>query len=432
MKKVALINFLILIAFASNGQTLDLESCLKMADTANLTIRNARIDIAMNKKQIDVYEAARLPKLNYVADYKYNAVIPGQVVPGMLAGGPPGTFTTVQFGVPWVLSNTMQLNQVVYNPQVNYGISALKINQEVVELQAGLTTQNIKYQVSQTYFNLQAVKKQIQFAQENLMNLDKLIHNMQALVDQKMVVSTEVDKLNITKLTLKNQEQTLIATKEKIENLLKILIGKDISDKIDVTVDATVEKSILVDANTNNQIELQLIDAQKRLNLAEKNGIYMAYLPSLAFYAAYNYSYNIRPESNYGKGINGAFLGLKLEWTLFDGFEKYNKSKVNKLNSEKINQQMELTKQQLDMSVENAKKQVEIQKNSLAISQEQLKLALTVNQQLKTSFEQGVISSNDLIKNETDLYQAQTNIVVAYLQLRQAELDLLKATGNIK
>ena len=76
--------------------------------------------------------------------------------------------------------------------------------------------------------------------------------------------------------------------------------------------------------------------------------------------------------------------------------------------------------------------EVEIQKTSLSISQEQLKLAQTINNQIKASFELGVVSSNDLVKNETDLYQAQTNIVVAYLQLRQAELDLLKATGNIK
>jgi outer membrane protein TolC len=432
MKSSIIISFLILLSFSVEAQTLDLESCLKMADTANLTIVNSRLDIEMNKKQIKSYEAARLPKVALAADYKYNAVIPGQLLPAEIVGGKPGTFATVQFGVPYVLSNTVQLNQVVYNPQVNYGITALKINQEVIELQANLTAQNIKYQVVQTFFNLQATKKQLEFIKENLTNLEKLIKNMQALVDQKMVIPTEVDKLNITRLNLANQQQTLVATQEKIENFLKILIGKDISEKIDVKVDSSVENSIVTDMKENNLIELQLIEAQKRLNIAEKSGIYMAYLPSLAFYAAYNYSYNIRPETDFGKGINGAFLGLKLDWTLFDGFEKHYKSKVNKITADKLNNQMESTRLQLEMNIENAKKQVEIQKTSLSISQEQLKLAQTINNQIKASFEQGVVSSNDLVKNETDLYQAQTNIVVAYLQLRQAELDLLKATGNIK
>lgn len=432
MKSSIIISFLILLSFSVEAQTLDLESCLKMADTANLTIVNARLDVEINKKQIKSYEAAKLPKVVYAGDYKYNAVIPGQLLPAAIVGGTPGTFAVVQFGVPYVLSNTVQLNQVVYNPQVNYGVTALKINQEVIELQANLTAQNVKYQVMQTFFNLQATKKQLDFIKENIINLDKLIKNMQALVDQKMVIPTEVDKLNITRLNLVNQQQTLIANQDKIENFLKILIGKDITEKIDVKVDSSVEKSIITDMKEKNLIELQLIEAQKRLNIAEKSGIYMAYLPSLAFYAAYNYSYNMRPETDFGKGINGAFLGLKLDWTLFDGFEKYYKSKVNKITADKLNNQMESTRLQLEMNIENAKKQVEIQKTSLSISQEQLKLAQTINNQIKASFELGVVSSNDLVKNETDLYQAQTNIVVAYLQLRQAELDLLKATGNIK
>jgi hypothetical protein len=52
MKSSIIISFLILLSFSVEAQTLDLESCLKMADTANLTIVNARLDIEMNKKQI--------------------------------------------------------------------------------------------------------------------------------------------------------------------------------------------------------------------------------------------------------------------------------------------------------------------------------------------------------------------------------------------
>jgi outer membrane protein TolC len=68
----------------------------------------------------------------------------------------------------------------------------------------------------------------------------------------------------------------------------------------------------------------------------------------------------------------------------------------------------------------------------LQISQDQLVLAEKIQKQAKFSFEQGVISSNDLLKSENDLYQAQTNVVVAFVQLRQAELEVLKLTGNIK
>jgi outer membrane protein TolC len=403
-----------------------------MADTANVIIRNARVDVAMSASQIDAYKSALLPKIFYAGDYRYNAIIPGQLIPGQIAGGAPGTYVAVQFGVPVNISNTVQLNQVLYNPQLNAALKTLKINQEVSEIQAGLTEQNVKYQLIQTYYNLQAIHKQLSFVQENSLNMDKMIANMKAMVEQKMVIATELDKLNITRLTLKNQEQNLVSTKEKTENYLKLMIGKSINDKVEFQQEGAVQRSILNEIKSVNAREIQLLQAQQRLNLIERKGTKMAYLPVLSMYGTYLYSYNYRPENKFGKGIDGALVGLKLDWTLFDGFEKHHKLKVNMYQRAKMEDQLDYSKKQLDVNIINAQKQVEIQTQSLQISQDQLVLAEKIQKQAKFSFEQGVISSNDLLKSENDLYQAQTNVVVAFVQLRQAELEVLKLTGNIK
>jgi len=431
MKKQLLAGILLIGVTSARSQTIDLETCLKMADTANLTIRAARLDASSNAAQVQANLSTLLPKIAFNADYRYNAIIPGQVVPGVFAGGPPGSFTTVQFGVPWNLSNTVQLSQILYNPQVNYGVTALKIGQEVSEIQAGITTQNIKYQVIQSYFNIQALWKQLSFVRVNIQNLEKTISNLNKLYEQKMILGTEVDKLKITLLSLKNQAQTLESNQEKTLNFLKILIGKDLKFELQLPKDNVVEKSINTTESSPNLLELKLIETQQRLNSAEKSGIQLSYLPSFSFYTAYNYNYNMRPASNFKTGIEGMFMGIKVDWMLFDGFEKHHKLKVNRIQHEKLNGQFKNASQQIALAIENNKKQIEIQFNSLKTTQEQLLLAEKVNKQAKISFEQGVLSSNDLLKSETDLYQAQTNVIMAYVQLRQAELDLLKTTGKI-
>ncbi len=431
MKKRLFLSFLLIGVTSAQSQTLDLETCLKMADTANLTIRASRLDASSNAEQVQANLSALLPKVSFNADYRYNAIIPGQVVPSGFTGGPPGSFTTVQFGVPWNLSNTVQLSQILYNPQVNYGVTALKIGQEVSEIQAGITTQNIKYQVIQTYFNIQALWKQLSFVRVNILNMEKTISNLTKLYEQKMIVGTEVDKLKITLLSLKNQEQSLLSNQEKSVNYLKILIGKNINYDLQLPKDNVVEKSINTTDKPSNLLELKLIESQQQLNTAEKSGIKLSYLPSFSFYTAYNYSYNMRPASNFGTGIEGMFMGIKVDWMLFDGLEKHHKLKVNRIQQEKLASQRKNTAQQIELAIENNKKQIEIQFNSLKTTQEQLLLAEKINKQAKISFEQGVISSNDLLKSETDLYQAQTNVIMAYVQLRQAELDLLKTTGKI-
>ena len=422
----------ILSVSAIQAQTLNLETCFKMADSANITLRNSRLDIEINQKQKNAYLASRYPKITATGDYKYNAIIPGQVVPGAFFGGAPGTYTTVQFGVPYNLSNTVQLTQILYNPLVNYGLSALDINQKIVEIQNQLTTQEVRQQVASTFFNLQAVGRQILFVEGNIKNMDKLIANLEKTYEQGLVIGTDVDKLKISRLSLLNNQQSLNATKFQLESLLRILIGLKNDAPISLLSDEMIEKSILIDKATISRPELLLIQSQQEMNIEERKGTSMSYLPNLSFYGSYNYTYNMKPADDFRKGINSAFIGLRLDWTLFDGFEKYNKQKMNLMNKDKLNNQLDLTTQQLNLQTENAKNQIEIQTSSLNIAKEQLVLATRVYDQSTAQYNLGTISTNELIQADNGLQQAQTNVVAAYIQLRQAELTFLRSIGNIK
>jgi outer membrane protein len=434
LKRLSFISLISLLSidFGWNAQELTLEMCLKMADTANLTLRNAQLDILINDKQRDAYLATRLPQVTFVADYKYNAIIPGQVVPGEFFGGPPGTFSTVQFGVPYTLGNTLQLSQILFNSQVNYGLAALKINAKIVEIQKDITHQEVKQQVANTYFNLHALNKQLDYIKGNLVNMDQLIKNMQAMVDQELMVSTEVDKLQINKLTLVNSKATIEASVEQLSTLLKILIGMPSERSIALAPDEMVQKSLLTDLGAVVYPELKLIEAQQEMNKEERKGLLMGYLPNLVLYGSYNYNYNTKPEDDFRTGIEGAAVGLRLDWTLFDGLEKAHKQKQNKFNKEKLANQYELAEQQLSMKATAAKKQIDVQVSSLDIAKEQLKLAQRVYDQTKLKFEQGVVSSNDMLTADNALQQAQSNVVATYVQLRQAELEYLKTIGNLK
>lgn len=432
MNRIYLLLAFLIIGYIGNAQVLNLEKCLSMADTANISIRNSRIAIESNKKQYNQYMAARFPQLTFTGDYRYNAKIQGQVVPGEFFGGAPGTFGTVQFGVPFVLGNTLQLNQVLYNPQVNYGLNSLKINQSVVEIQDQITTQNVHFEVSQTYYTLQGVLKQIEFVDSNLLSIEELIKNQEAFAREGMIVQTEVDKLKINRLNLLNSKETLNSARFQLESYMKVLVGMSADSKINIEKDPTVMQTILVNSEEKNILELKLIEAQQKLAAEEKNGNAMSYLPSLSFYGIYNYNYNIKTDPNYQKGIDGAFIGLRLDWTLFDGLEKHYKNKVIKLKQETLKNQYELTSQQLDLNIANSKNQIQIQVNMLNIAKEQLLLATNVYEQTESKYRQGTISSNDLILAETDLQDAQTSLIKAYLELRKAELNYLKALGQIK
>jgi hypothetical protein len=65
LKSKMLLLVFIIVGIQSFGQQLDLETCLKMADTANLALKNSRLDITSNQSQISAYKASLLPKIMY-------------------------------------------------------------------------------------------------------------------------------------------------------------------------------------------------------------------------------------------------------------------------------------------------------------------------------------------------------------------------------
>ena len=414
------------------AQKYDLASCLRMADSANTQIRSAQLNMAINESQRSAYLSSRLPSLNFAGDYKYNAIIPGQVVPAQFFGGPAGSFAEVKFGVPYVLSNTVQLNQILFNSQLNYGLAALRINSEIVKIQRDMTIQDVKYQVANTFFILQGLYQQLSFIAGNITYADQILKNMDLMVAQGMLVQTEADKIRINRLNLENTAANLQATKSQLEELLKILIGVDPKTAIALQDDQMVQQSLLVDKNAANLFAVQLLEQQKLMTQEEAKGIKMGYLPNVNLYGIYQYNYNMNPETDFRTGIDGAFVGLRVDWNLFDGFDKHHKAAVNALKQEQLEMQTALVQQQLQLQIDQNKRLIDVKVNSLELAKEQLKLAEAVHQHANLKFTEGLIGTNDLLQAQTGLEQAQTNVVAAYVALRQAELEYLKSNGNIK
>ena len=414
------------------GQEYDLNALYQMADTANLSIVNTRLDIAANREQKNIFLSSRLPQVSAIADYRYNAIIPGQIVPADFFGGPPGTFAEVKFGVPYTLSNTVQLTQFIFNPQLNYGLNALAINAQIVEIQEKIAFQEVHYQVSNTFFALQAVNQQLAYLQKNEKNMDELIRNMELMQQQGLIIPTEVDKLKINRNSITNGIIKLENTRLQLNQLLSILVGFPEGKTLSIASDEIISNPSITEQTNALRPELELIQLQKQMNIEERKGTYMAYLPTLSFYGAYNYNYNMKPEDDFRTGIPSAFLGLRLDWTLFDGFEKKNKLKVNAYNKEKIQNQEQLATQQLNLATANAKRDAELQTANLEMNKEQLKLSERVYDAAKAQFKAGTISTNELLQADNGLQQAQSSLVGAYLSLRQAELSYLKSISQLK
>jgi outer membrane protein TolC len=315
---------------------------------------------------------------------------------------------------------------------VNYGLAALRINSDIVKIKRDMTIQEVKYQLANTYFILQGVEQQLRFLDSNATHVKRMLKNMDLLVSQGMLVQTEADKVRLNLLNIENNDANLKATKTQLEELLKIMIGVDPKTSIAFTDDQMVQQTLLIDPAQANLFTLQLLEQQQKMAVEEAKGIKMGYLPNLNLYGIYQYNVNINPETDFRTGINGAFVGVRMDWTLFDGLDKYHRSAVNALKQEQIQAQQDLARLQLQQQSEQNKRNISVKAAALEVAKEQLTLAESILKNAALKYKEGLISVNDFLMAETGLEQAQAGVVAAYVSLRQAELEYLKTNGNIK
>jgi outer membrane protein TolC len=413
------------------AQTMTLEQCIEKAKTNNLTLANASIDAELTQKKRDEVAAGRLPQLSLSGDYKYNAIIPGQVIPAAIFGGPQGTYTTVKFGVPWNLGTTATATQILFNPQISYGLKVAALVKDISTLQYKQAEQDVVYQLSSTYYAVQAIDQNINFIDNNIVSIGKLAEKVSAMKENGMAKQTDVDKLTIQRLSLATQKLNIEATRAQLINVLKLLMGVPNTENIDIAKDINTSANLSSTEKTT-RVEMELLESQKLLTSAEKNSIKLAYLPTLVAYAAYNSTFQARTGSDaFSKTIPGAFIGVKLEWTLFDGLAKVHRMKQNTLTAKKNDNNATLLQQNIDNEIANALLTFDAASSALSSAMKQQELAQKVYDQTETSFKEGVVSSTEVIQSQTSLQEAQNMVSAAYLAIRNAELAVLKANGTL-
>nr|WP_293842338.1 TolC family protein [uncultured Arsenicibacter sp.] len=425
---------LLVTAMPVSGQSISLEQLLERAMQQNSQVQIARLDETKVGSQIDEVRANARPHVAVAGDYKRYIKIPGQLVPASFFGGPEGTYATLAFGLPYNMSTTLQASQALYNPSIGLGLKAAKLSQQVATLQTVKTKEDIAYQVSATYYNLQTVNQQLGFLKSNHTSLAKMIRITDLLYQQKLAKGTDVDRLRINMTGLETQMASLNAGKEQLINLLKLLTGMPQSDPLDIetTIQQNAAQPLNTEDATLNRTEIQLLQRQRELNDLSYKSTKAGNLPTVAAYGVANSTFFGKGGSDgVFKNVPGYWFGLQVNWSLYDGSARNARMRQNRIDSDKLNEQEKLLKESITMDVLNARAKLLVEQQNLRAVRDQVALAEKVYQQAQLQFKEGTISLTDVIQAENSVSESQNNYLTTFVKLRTAELDWKKATGTL-
>ncbi len=408
-----------------------LQQCIDTAQIYNKNLKMSKNNIYIGEQRHKESVAGLIPKVNLNADYKYYTNLPYQLMPASVFGGPAGTFKEAQFGVPHNMSATLQFSMPLYNSQIYGAMKTTKIASELSDLQYKKSEEQMFYEISNLYYNVQILQKQLVFIDSNLINTKRLLNNTKLLKEQLMVKGTDVSKVQLQVSQLMTQKEVLNSKIEQVMNALKFSMGVSISQEIEI--EQNIEYKNNKEFASLQTVDIHIAEKQNKLLNSELSSLKNSRLPSLSLYGTYGqtgFGYAVKPN-DFLKFFPVGFVGVQFSYPIFNGTVTQRKinQKITEVNNSKL--QLSLVQEQNNMLINNAKRMKITAQQTIDNTLEQIKLSESVYLQTMIQQKEGTANLTDVLMADNVLREAQQNNLSAIIEYLKANLELKKLTGNL-
>ncbi|MEM8523981.1 MAG: TolC family protein [Bacteroidota bacterium] len=436
--------FIALFCFAFYGiqaqQAFSLDEAVQYALQNSNQIRLAQLDAIDAEAQIQEVRTAGIPKISGKIDYLYNAIILQQLVPAEFAGGNPGEFVALAFGVNNNLTGSVNLNTVLFDPTVFIGIKAARVYRELVKEQSGQTEFELKYNVKKAYLAALIAEKNKEILLDNISSVEKTLKETSAIYEEGFAEKLDVDRIQLSLQNLQTQVENVNQLIRLSYNVLKFQMGYpmdgeiSLRDNIDLLVGNTLvddTKLLDMDFDIANRPEYNVIKAGEALNVKNIEATKASNYPSLYGFATYQRSLqgNNFFDKEQRTWLEGAFAGLTLNVPIFNGFTTKYQIQQAEVDLQKTQLQLNDFNRAATLEYQNAMVSYSNAKRTVRFNQRNLDLAEKIYNTTQIKYREGVGSSLEVTQAENDLYMAQGSYVTSLYDLLVAKTDLEKALG---
>jgi OMF family outer membrane factor len=419
------------IGLFAQENTWSLDQCIDSALVYNKNLQINRNSISIAEEKNRETKANLIPKVMLNADYKYFTNLPYQLLPLSVFGGPDGQFKEAQFGVPHNINANLQLSMPLYNSQIFGGIKMTETAIELQELQQQKSEEQIVFEITNIYYNLQLIQKQKEFLDSNKTNAEKLLSTMKLLQEQLLAKGTDVSKVELQLAQLETQIATVNSKREQLLAALKFAMG--LSDLTPIQIDSDIQAHQVNEYTARPYLDSQLSETKNKLVQNELTMLKNSRLPTLALFGTYGYTgygYDRKPN-NFLNFYPIGFAGIQLNYTLFNGTVTQRKIKQKNLDLDNSRLQMELVNDKNNLEVKNAKLQRSAASNSMETTQKQMLWAKSIYDQTLFQQKNGTANLTDVLLADNALREAQQNYLSSTIDYLKADLELKKATNNL-
>lgn len=384
------------------------------------------------KEQLSNY----LPQVNLSSTLDYNIELQKTVIPeGTFGPGTPRQI--VAFGQKYNASLAGQVDQQIFNMSLLSGLQANKPNNELAGLSEEENKQEIIYNISNAYFQIITIKKQLDLLYANKERFEKIMRVTGLQSEMGVAKKVDVKQVQVNLNNVTTQITNLENNLSLAENQLKNNMGLPVSAQLEIQdFDSWTEKAEVKFQSQlfNYQTTYSFLKQEKQLELLAinkrrlRNGVF----PVLSAYAQYGYlGFGSTLENVYNPLLDFSKVGLKLSWSVFTGLKRDAQYRQASLDYDIARINLSFNEQLAGLQFQNAKLKLSNANSTISLNRENMELAREVFDNTTLQYNEGVASLAELLNAELSFREAQNNYINALVEFYRADLDVQKNNNTL-
>ncbi|WP_348661110.1 TolC family protein [Croceibacter atlanticus] len=444
---VMLLLFVSSVAFsqeAPKSYSFSLEEAVNYALDSSYTAINARRDVAKALKQKWETTADGLPQINGSVDYQNQLKQPVTFIPAEFSGGEPGTFTPVTFGAKQSANLTATLSQVIFDGSYLVALKASTAFLEFSENANEKTRLEVRKGVINAYGGVLLTEESVSIVEKNIDAITDNLSETQALYEEGFAEEEDAEQLQITKLQLENQLSNTKRQADIAKQMFNLALGipvnapvvfKDVLEQLtleNVSLEIS-EQELAVEENVDYKIADNLTK-QRELELKlEKSKA----LPSVNAFV--NYGTQTQDDDfvffdSDTRWFQSSIFGVSINVPIFSSLKRSARTQRAAIALDQAQTDLEQTIQQIQLDTDTARSDYQFAIESYQTAQKNLELAERIENKNQIKFREGISTSFDLRQAQTQLYNAQQELLQSMVNVitTKAELETVLNTPQLR
>lgn len=415
-----------------------LKECIESGLTNRANIKSAKSEVFLaNLKSIES-NSKYLPQISLAYDYRYNPLIPTQIVPvGKFNPIPTDEVRAIKFGTNWQQNAGITIFQPIIDFTIKNKLKESKLNESLATIDLKQSQADLSFEIVKTYSQINVLSYQLDEAIADTLRSFQSYSIIRAKYLEGKVLKTELNttlvnhNANIT--NFKKSYASLIQEKIYLHYLCNIPLERIFNESF-----APIPSFLL--ANKSNQSAVQFESFPNFQKLTTKELLInqqikterTKYSPTISFQGylgANQFSNTFNPFLN--NYFGNSYLGISLKVPIFPTDKSVTISKQLATQLQIVNHQKEeliaetnKNLLQKNTEIERLESEIQIAENSVSLQSENVKL-------YQERLQNGRFTALELNMQETELQKLSTHLKQLKVQLIRSLIESSYISGDL-